>query len=232
MRESPLLIRWSIGPLGSTESLESELMANQGHDRREVLEMLALAAMASQFSGFSKWICAAQHATDHATNAGAQVRPANYHPQFFTPDEYVIVDQLTETIIPKDESPGAREAGVSEFIDFMAANDPTLQQPMRDGLRWLNRQAYKEKGTQFIKLSAEQQEHLLRSLAYRNRYLPGQEAGQQFFALIRRYTVMGYYTSRIGLEELEFPGLRMYTHSPACPHKDDPEHRHLPAPRD
>src|SRR5207249_2547799 len=165
---------------------------------------------ARQCSGFSEWICAAQHTTDHAPGAGAQVRPANYRPQFFTPDEYVVVDQLAEIIIPKDETPGAREAGVSEFIDFMASSDPALQQPMRDGLRWLHGQAHKEKGDDFAKLSAEQQEDLLRSLAYRNRYRPWQEAGQQFFHLIRRYTVMGYYTSRIGLEELDFPGLKMY----------------------
>jgi gluconate 2-dehydrogenase gamma chain len=206
-------------------------MANQGHDRREVLEMLALAGMASQFSGFSKWICAAQHATEHAASAGAQVRPAIYHPQFFTPAEYVLVDQLTEIIIPKDESPGAREAGVSEFIDFMAASDPAIQQQLRDGLRWVNDQARKGKGIDFAKLTPEQQAKLLQSVAYRDHYLSGQEAGQKFFDLFRRYTVMGYYTSRIGLAELDFPGLRMYAQTPACPHTGDPEHRHLPPPR-
>jgi gluconate 2-dehydrogenase gamma chain len=206
-------------------------MADQGHDRREVLEMLALAAMASQFSGFSKWICAAQHANDHSKSAGAQVRPAAYNPQFFTPDEYEVVDQLTEIIIPKDESPGAREAGVSEFIDFMAASDQTIQQQFRNGLNWLNAQSQKINNTDFARLPAEQQQVVLRSVAYREHYLPGEEIGQQFFSLLRRYTVMGYYTSRIGLEELDFPGLRMYLQSPACPHKDDPEHRHLPPPR-
>jgi hypothetical protein len=205
-------------------------MANQGHDRREVLQMLALAVTASQFPGFSKWICAAQHATDHAS-AGTQVRPAAYSPQFFTPDEYAMVDQLTEIIIPNDKSPGAREAGVSEFVDFMAAYDATIQQPFRNGLRWLNDQSQKEKGSGFVRLTAQQQQSLLQTVAYRDHYLPGQEAGQEFFHLIRRYTVMGYYTSRIGLEELDFPGLRMYAHSPACPHEGDPEHRHLPAPR-
>jgi gluconate 2-dehydrogenase gamma chain len=207
------------------------LMANQGHDRREVLEMLALAGIASQFSGFSKWICAAQHATDHTTSPGKQVRPAVYTPRFFTPYEYALVDQLTEIIIPKDENPGAREAGVSEFVDFMAASDPAIQQPLRDGLHWLNDQARKQKGSDFAKLSPEQQTALLKSVAYRDHYLAGQEAGQQFFTLFRRYTVMGYYTSRIGLEELDFPGLRMYAQSPACPHTGDPEHRHLPPPR-
>lgn len=193
--------------------------------------MLALAGMASQFPGFSKWICAAQHPDDQETAADARVRPADYHPQFFTPAEYVLVDQLTEIIIPKDESPGAREAGVGEFIDFMAASDPTIQQAFRDGLRWLNDQARQAKGTDFAMLPSGQQEMLLKSLAYRDHYLAGQEAGQQFFTLFRRYTVMGYYTSRIGLEELDFPGLRMYAKSPACPHTGDPEHLHLPPPR-
>ena len=192
--------------------------------------MLALAATAGQFSGFSKWICAAQHATDHAS-ARTQNRPAAYTPQFFTPEEYALVGQLTEIIIPKDESPGAKEAGVSEFVDFMAASDPSIQQPFRVGLRRLNDQSRKEQGTDFARLAAEQQETLLRTLAYRDHYVPGQDAGQQFFQLLRRYTVMGYYTSRIGLEALDFPGLRMYAQSPACPHKDDPEHRHLPAAR-
>jgi gluconate 2-dehydrogenase gamma chain len=206
-------------------------MANQGHDRREALEMLALAALAGQFSGFSKWICAAQHSTDHTMSTVAQPRSALYSPQFFTPDEYALVDQLTGIIIPKDESAGAREAGVSEFIDFMAANNPKIQQTFRDGLRWLNDEARKTNGNDFAHLSAEQQDALLRSVAYREHYVSGQRVGQQFFILMRRYTVMGYYTSRAGLEELDFPGLRLYTESPACPHKDDPEHRHLPAPR-
>jgi gluconate 2-dehydrogenase gamma chain len=206
-------------------------MANQGHDRREALEMLAMAALASQFSGFSKWICAAQHAPDHAMSTVAQPRPAAYRPQFFTPDEYALVDQLTGIIIPKDESPGAREAGVSEFIDFMAAHDPNIQQPFRDGLRWLNEESRKTSGSGFAKLPSDQQNRLLGTVAYRKHYIPRQETGQKFFALMRRYTVMGYYTSRIGLEELDFPGLRLYTASPACPHNDDPEHRHLPPPR-
>jgi gluconate 2-dehydrogenase gamma chain len=206
-------------------------VANQGHDRREALQMLALAAAASRFSGFSKWICAAQHSPEHATSTIANARPAVYQPQFFTAIEYTTLDQLTEMIIPADEHPGAREAGVSEFIDFMAANDPTIQQRFRSGLRWLDECAQKTNGSSFAKLSAEQQEKLLATLAYREHYQAGQEDGQKFFKLIRRYTVMGYYTTRIGFEALDFPGLRLYSESPACPHKDDPEHRHLPPPR-
>jgi hypothetical protein len=40
---------------------------------------------------------------------------------------------------------------------------------------------------------------------------------------------MGFYTSRIGLEHLDYKGLVTYWMAmPPCPHKDDPEHLHLP----
>src|SRR5271155_3249558 len=95
-------------------------MANQGSDRRTVLEMLAKAAAASQFPGFSRWAFGQQH--DHAANATPPPRAVRYQPSYFSAPEYHTIDVLTGLIIPPDESPGAREAGVSEFIDFLAAH--------------------------------------------------------------------------------------------------------------
>lgn len=202
-------------------------MANQSPQRREVLRILSLAAAASQFPGFSRWMCAAQHAHP----GSVQVQATKYEPQFFTPSEYVTVEQLTDLIIPRDDSPGAKDAGVSEFIDFMAASDPEIQQPFRAGLQWLDAQAAKTHGSAFAKLPSDQQAGILQSLAFHNRQVPDQAAGQEFFRLIRNYTVMGYYTSRIGLEQLDDPGLKFYSKSPECPHIDDPEHLRLPPPR-
>lgn len=199
-------------------------MANQSPDRRAVLEMMAKAAIASQFPGFSRWIFAAEH--QHATTAPVQPRPVNYQPQFFTGREYRTLEALTEIIIPADESPGARDAGVSEFIDFMAAHgEKEVQNPMRDGLGWLDDRAKQKYNHTFVELSPDQQTEILKEIASRK------AEGHEFFRLIRRYTVMGYYTSRIGLEELDYPGLKLYSHSPACPHTNDPEHRHLPPAR-
>ncbi len=205
-------------------------MANQGADRRAVLEMLAKAAAASQFPGFSRWAFAQQH--EHTGGAAAPERAAHYKPTYYSESEYHTIDILTGLIIPKDESPGAREAGVSEFIDFMAAHgEEQLREPMRSGLRWLEGTARKRYGASFAKLSQEQQIEILNGVAKGNQEAAGEEEGRRFFRLIRRYTVMGYYTSRIGLAELDYPGLKFYSESPACPHKDDPEHRHLPAPK-
>lgn len=205
-------------------------MASQSPDRRTVLEMIAKAAVASQFPGFSRWIFAAEHR--HAIEAPAQPRPAYYKPLFFSAHEYQTIDMVTEMIIPKDESPGAREAGVSEFIDFMAAHGETeIQQPMRKGLQWLDAKANESSGKDFVHLAPEEQTAVLNKVAYRRQDEAGEAQGRAFFQLIRRYTVMGYYTTRIGLEELDYPGLQFYSHSPACPHTNDPEHLHLPPAR-
>lgn len=202
-------------------------MANQSPDRREILETIALAAAAACFPGFARWECAPQHG---GHDAGAAARPQAYQPQFFTPAEFATIDQLSELIIPKDESPGAREAGVAEFIDFMVANDPELQWPFRYGLDWLNARAIASHGGTFTALPEERQTALLRPLASRDAVAPTEADGRRFFDLMRQYTVMGYYTSRIGLEELNYPGLKLYSESPACPHPGDPEHKHLPPP--
>ena len=175
--------------------------------------MLTVAALASQFTGFSRWAFA-EEMHMHPADAPAVPKPANYKPQFFTPREYAALDQLTELIIPRDDTPGARDAGVSEFIDFMAAHDPEIQQPFRNGLQLLESRS-------FTAAAPKRQEQLLREIA-------ADPKTTAFFKLARRYTVMGYYTTRIGLEQLDYPGLKLYAKSPGCPHKDDPEHNHLP----
>ncbi len=199
-------------------------MAGQGLERRQVLEILSLAAAASSFSGFHRWRFVCEHGEQAAVTA---VRPASYTPQFFTSAEYATLECLTGLIIPSDGSPGAHEAGVAEFVDFMVAHDPAEQYDFRTGLTWLDAYAQTLHGKPFRELAVEQQSEILKPLSYRGEQRPGEEDGRRFFRLVRRYTVMGFYTSRIGLEELNYPGLKFYSSSPECPHPDDPEHLHL-----
>ncbi|HET8550489.1 MAG TPA: gluconate 2-dehydrogenase subunit 3 family protein [Bryobacteraceae bacterium] len=193
-------------------------MAGQSIERRDTLRMLAIASSASTFPGFARWSFA---------QAPPQQRAARYQPQFFTAAEYATLEHLTDIIIPSDGTPGAREAGVSEFIDFMVWSDPALQYRFRTGLRWLDAHSRNQHGQSFRDLAAARQNAMLETLAYTKRYQPGQEDGRAFFRLLRDYTVMGFYTTRIGFEALDAPNLRMYTDSPACPHTGDPEHLRL-----
>lgn len=200
-------------------------MAGQGIDRREVLRVMAMAAAASQFPGFHRWV----FACGHEGPGGAQVRPAQYQPQFFSAHEYTTMERLADLIVPGDDSPGAREAGASEFIDFMVANEGEVQYPFRTGLTWLDAHSEGLKGKPFCDLEPEQQNEILESLAYKDKFKPGEEDGRAFFKLIRDYTLMAFYTSRVGLVQLDSPALKFYSESPGCPHPDDPEHQHLAA---
>jgi Gluconate 2-dehydrogenase subunit 3 len=195
-------------------------MAGQGIRRREVLRILGTAAAAAQFPGFSKW----GFACGHIGNATLQIKPAMYRPQFFTAAEFATVERLTDVIIPNDGTPGAKEAGVAEFIDFMVASDPEVQYAFRTGLTWLNVQAEQTDGKRFVELTPEQQTSLLEPLGFKDKARPGEEEGVRFFRTMREYTVTGFYTSEIGYKELDNPALRFYSESPKCTHHDDPEH--------
>jgi hypothetical protein len=202
-------------------------MAGQGIERREVLRILSIAAVAARFTGFVRWTFACEHVSADST----QIRSATYAPQFFSASEYPAVERLTEMILPSDGGAGAREAGVSEFVDFMVWSDPTLQYKFRFGLGWLDAHSERLYSKPFIELEPGQQNLILRRLAYKKEFCDGEEDGRVFFALMREYTVMGFYTSRVGLEELDYPGLKFYSESPSCPHVNDREHVHLPPPK-
>ncbi len=234
-------------------------MGQQGIERREMMRILAAASVASRFSGFRSWTFACNHEA-HKDEAAKRVS-GPYEPQFFSPEEYATIERLAELIIPNDGQPGAREAGVAEFIDFMVASSadvgmsnyqpPTSRNPViernrvpdalksrqsiqylfRYGLSWLEGHARHLHGKTFRECTEQQQTEMLEHLAYKDRYRRGEEDGRAFFKLIREYTVMGFYTSRTGLEQLDFKGLQaVWEQMPECPHKDDPEHLHLPPP--
>ena len=202
-------------------------MGGQDLHRREMLRIMATAAAASKFPGFAKWafICS------HDASAVERIRPETYQPLFFSPSEYAVVERLTEIIIPSDTTPGAKEAGVAEFVDFMVANDTEQQYPMRLGISWLNAHCGRLLGKTFMAISEAQQVSVLEPLAYKAKYREGEEDGRRFFSAIKDLTVMGFYTTEIGYKEIDNPALKFYAKSPACPHTGDPEHQHLPPPK-
>jgi gluconate 2-dehydrogenase gamma chain len=159
-----------------------------------------------------------------------------------------MVEHLAELIIPEDDTPGAKQAGVAEFIDFMLANRVPVsgsrdlrstadameagndaQVKFISGLNWINARSHSEFNHEFMECTAEQQNSLLEELAYKARFKPNTESGRAFFRMMRDYTVVGYYTTKIGLESIGYPGLRaIWPKMPGCGHPDDPEHLKLP----
>jgi len=90
-------------------------MAGQGIERREALRYIAIASVAATFPGFSQWTFACSDHVHGAALASAAAQP--YKPLFFSPAHFRLIEHLAEMIIPADETPGAKEAGVAEFTD-------------------------------------------------------------------------------------------------------------------
>jgi hypothetical protein len=223
-------------------------MGGQGIERREILRYIGIASIAATFPGFQQWAFACAH--DHKAEPAPQAASGPYLPLFFSPPQYQMVEHLAEMIIPEDDTPGAQKAGVAEFIDFMVANRVPVstsrdirstpdaiaagndaQQRFLAGLGWMNAHSRSEFGREFMECTPAQQNALLEALAYKAKFKPATESGRAFFLLLRDYTVVGYYTTKIGLESLGYPGLRtVWPKMPACPHPDDPEHAKLREP--
>lgn len=86
-------------------------------------------------------------------------------PLFFTKEEYTLLDQLTELIIPTDDhSPGAKEAGVAAYIDRTTAEavDPDDRNSWRNGLKEVDKLSKHLHGKPFLQSAPEQQSRHLR----------------------------------------------------------------------
>lgn len=121
---------------------------------------------------------------------------------FFRPDEMATLAVLTNMIVPADERSGsATDAGVPDFIEFIAKDIPTYQLPLRGGLAWLNTESNRRFDKRFTDASETERRALLDDIAYPDPALEVQPFGTQFFTVIRFLTLTGFYTSEMGVKD-------------------------------
>ncbi|MDQ4142077.1 MAG: gluconate 2-dehydrogenase subunit 3 family protein [Bacteroidota bacterium] len=127
--------------------------------------------------------------------------------KFFTKEEMATIAILCDIIIPADDRSGsATDAKVPEFIEFMAKDLPNNQTPLRGGLRWLNIKSMKMFDKPFADASKEQQIKLVDLIAYPEKAAPENAQGVAFFTLMRNLTATGFFTSKMGIEDLQYMG--------------------------
>ncbi len=127
--------------------------------------------------------------------------------RFFTPHELATVAVLSDIILPADARSGsATQAGVPAFIEFMMKDQPQNQTPMRGGLRWLDNKATSRYGKPFIECPKNQQIELVEQIAYPGKAKPDMTQGVAFFSLIRNYTLTGFYTTKMGIDDIGYVG--------------------------
>ena len=136
-------------------------------------------------------------AARHAQNSAQSAVPPRF--EFFTPDLATEVEAVTARIIPTDQTPGAREAGVVYFIDRALATFASGDRKLyTEGMAELQARAREmfpgvEK---FSVATAEQQDEILRSLdknaASIGRPFRPRPRGQNFFETLRQHTIAGF----------------------------------------
>lgn len=127
--------------------------------------------------------------------------------KFFNKAEMKSLSVLVDIIIPADDRSGsATDAGVPDFIEFMAKDKEELQTPLRGGLRWLDAQANKRFGKIFTDISAAQRIEIIEDIAYPARKVPGMSQGVAFFSLVRNLTATGFWSSKMGISDIGYVG--------------------------
>lgn len=179
--------------------------------RREAVGAMAAAALTTMF----KWTTA--EAAKAAEFAREAVK-APYAPTFFTPHEWETVRVLADIVIPKDERSGsATDAGVPEFMDFMMGDRPDGQIPMRGGLAWLDNECYERFSKTFVQAAETERGAVLDDIAWPKKAKPDMSQGVAFFNMFRDMTASGFWSSKIGVADLDYRGNEFVAEWKGCP---------------
>lgn len=211
-------------------------MSEQLVDRRGALKYLGLlTATAAGREFLAAWLPGSPNAfaANSPRMAGMAEGPPPEKPagpfvlQFFKPQEFQTVEILTDMIIPADDKPGAKQAQVARYIDFVVASaaerEPKLQKDWTVGLALLDKLGAEKFSTTFREAGAAQREQMLTEMSAPEANPGETHPGFAFYRLVKEMTVEGFFTSRVGLiDVLEYNGLAYLTGFPGCTH---PEHQ-------
>jgi hypothetical protein len=152
--------------------------------------------------------------------ASAETKPAQAESvgRFFTPGQHALVEELAETIIPADShSGGAKAAKVADYIEQVVGESLNEWQKAlwKEGLQLIDAMSQHRTGRSFADASSEERIALLTILSDNDGMTDLPEI--QFFHELKRLTVAGYYTSKVGIhDELEYKGNRVLAEFVGC----------------
>ena len=182
-------------------------MTTRKIDRREAMSLLASASIASA----SAFACSPSEIARAHQEVGGERK-------FFTDHEFDTVRLLADLLIPRDERSGsASDAGVPEWIDFMMSEQPERQIVMRGGLAWIDAMGEKRFDRRFLDARDAERTALLDDIAYPESTAPELSHGAEFVNRFRDLVATGFFTSKMGFEDLAYRGNTFVTEWTGCP---------------
>ena len=211
---------------GNREARPQEAVGT-GVSRRGAIKAMAAAAavpVLGTFEATDEQMLRAREAADAAVLA--EMQGTAYVPKFFTRHEYNTVRVLADYIIPRDDRSGsATDAGAPQYMDFVLSDqtpppgppNPTrrfyvaptpAQVNMRGGLAWLDTECAKRfgAGKTFLTSSDAQRRQVLDDIAWPAKAKPEFSHGVAFFNRMRDMTAAGFFSSKMGVQDLRYMG--------------------------
>src|SRR6266540_4096215 len=162
-------------------------------DRRDAVQLIVTAPLAAAFRWTPESVREASALARDALSRGVPYEPKN-----FMAHEWETVRLLVDIVLPKDERSGsATDAGVPEFMDFMLGDD--------------------RHGKTFVASSDVERRAVLDDIAWPKRAKPEHAAGVAFFNRFRDFTASGFFSSRIGVQDLRYIGNTFVSEWKGCP---------------
>jgi len=228
--------------IGNGESAEPETGSREPNtdqvSRRGALKAMAAAAavpVLGTFEASEEHLLRAREAAESAVLAEMQGTP--YTPKFFTRHEFQTVRVLVDYIIPRDERSGsATDAGVPQYMDFVLSDQtpppgppnptrrfyvaPTAAQiNVRGGLAWLDTECARRFGAEktFLTAADPQRREVLDDIAWPAKAKPELSHGVAFFTRMRDMTAAGFFSSKMGVQDLRYIGNMPMAKWDGCP---------------
>ncbi|NNF33652.1 MAG: gluconate 2-dehydrogenase subunit 3 family protein [Saprospiraceae bacterium] len=134
-----------------------------------------------------------------ATIKACKVEPTlDWSPVYLTTVEALLISDISERIIPKTDTPGAKDAMVDRFIDANIADNFTPEQKglFRKALVAFDEKAKASFSNKFIDLKPEEQDEVLQAMSDEAKNHEGDVP--HIFNVLKDMTVFGFFTSKVG----------------------------------
>ena len=185
-------------------------------DRRDFVKFLAAAPLA-HFAVSALDLEDAAIQTRETLEKLAE-RGQQYQPKVFTPAEWRTVRVLVDLVIPRDARSGsATDAKVPEFMDVFMQSRENMRTWMRTGLTWLDDETRKRFTKAFVDCDDAQRKAVLDDIAWPRRARAEMQAGVRFFNNFRNFTASGFWSSKMGVDDLRYMGNRPVSQWNGCP---------------
>jgi hypothetical protein len=146
---------------------------------------------------------------------------ASWTPQFLSKEEGVVVDDVAELMIPRTDTPGARDVGVPAFIDVILKDAYPAEDQARfvSGLKDFEAEAQRAHGKPFLELPQAQRLGFLQKVhdeaaaaekKQADNEVPPSERKRPFVLMMKELTLLGFFVSKPGatqvLQYIAVPG--------------------------